>query len=114
MKRVLPVLMALILLNSATAAQTTVAATESTSTVELTSEQRTVIKRYASERYLQPVRLKGLIPAGSTVPDDVEFDLLPGAIIRQNPRLKGYSYFLSETGTYIVDPGSRRVITSID
>jgi hypothetical protein len=44
----------------------------------------------------------------------VEFDLLPGAIISQNPRLKGYSYFLSDTGTYIVDPGSRRVITSID
>lgn len=51
---------------------------------------------------------------GSTVPADLTFEPLPSTVIRENPHLKGYSYFLTGEDTYIVDPRSRRVITAID
>ncbi|GEP05611.1 DUF1236 domain-containing protein [Methylobacterium oxalidis] len=72
------------------------------------------LKSYAIARHATPVRLKERIVAGSTVPDFVAFEPLPAAIVSESPRLKSYSYFHSDTGTYIVDPASRRVITSID
>jgi hypothetical protein len=84
--------------------------------IEIGPEQRTLLKRYAIERHATPVRLKERIMAGSTVPTRVQSELepLPVAIIHANPRLKDFSYFLSDTGTYVVDPSSNQVITSID
>ncbi|ACL58627.1 DUF1236 domain-containing protein [Methylobacterium nodulans] len=115
MTRIPSVAVALILFSSAAVAQMAEITTGSTGdVVEITSDQRALIKRHASQRHAHPIRLKRLIPAGSMVPDHVEFEPLPAAIIGENPRLQGYGYFLSETGIYIIAPGSRRVITSID
>ncbi|CAO4186314.1 DUF1236 domain-containing protein [Methylorubrum extorquens] len=115
MKRLLSAAAALALLSSAAVAQTTVTTTSTVGdTVEIAPEQRTVIKKYVTEQQAKPVRLKERVTVGSTVPADVDFQPLPSTIVADNPRLKGYSYFSSDGGTYIVDPGSRRVITTID
>ncbi|WP_336491791.1 DUF1236 domain-containing protein [Methylobacterium nigriterrae] len=115
MKRILSAAAALALLSGAAVAQTTVTTTRSTGdTVEIAPEQRTVIKKYVTEHHSKPVKLKERVTVGSTVPADVTFEPLPSTIVTENPRLKGYSYFSSDSGTYIVDPGSRRVITTID
>ncbi|WP_336490013.1 DUF1236 domain-containing protein [Methylobacterium nigriterrae] len=60
------------------------------------------------------MKLKERVTVGSTVPANVTFEPLPSTIVTENPRLKGYSYFSSDSGTYIVDSGSRRVIATID
>ncbi|GEP05582.1 DUF1236 domain-containing protein [Methylobacterium oxalidis] len=115
MKRMLSAAAALVLLSGAAVAQTTVTTTTGTAdTVEIAPEQRTVIKKYVTEQRAKPVKLKERVTVGSTVPADIEFQQLPSTIVSSNPRLKGYSYFSSDSGTYIVDPGSRRVITTID
>lgn len=115
MKHILSAAAALALLSGAAVAQTTVTTTSRTAdTVEIVPEQRTVIKKYVTEQHAKPVRLKERVTVGSTVPADVEFQTLPSTIVSSNPRLKGYSYFSSDSGTYIVDPGTRRVITTID
>ena len=115
MKRVLTAAAALALLTGAAVAQTTVTTTErTTDTVVIAPEQRTVIKKYVTEQKAKPVKLKERVTVGGTVPADVEFQTLPSTIVTENPRLKGYSYFSSDSGTYIVDPSSRKVITTID
>ncbi len=115
MKRVLSAAAALALLSTAAMAQTTVTTTESTGdVVEIAPEQRTVIKKYVTEHRSAPVRLKERVRVGGVVPADVDFQPLPSTIVSSNPRLKGYSYFSTDEGAYIVDPGSRKVITTID
>ncbi|WP_407530374.1 DUF1236 domain-containing protein [Methylobacterium oryzisoli] len=115
MQRTFVAVAALILLCAAASAQSNTAGhTSSNTAVEITPEQRTIIKRHASQRHAHLVRLERMIPAGSVVPDHVEFEPLPALIVREHPHLTAYGYFLSDTGTYIVDLGSRRVITSID
>ncbi|WP_336490687.1 DUF1236 domain-containing protein [Methylobacterium nigriterrae] len=115
MKRVLPVLAVLASLSCTVAAQPAATTTGSLGdAVEITPQQRSVLKRYTVARHATPVRLRDRIVAGATVPDFVAFEPLPTAIISENLRLKGYSYFYADTGTYIVDPASRLVITSID
>lgn len=106
---------ALTLLSGATVAQTTVTMTEPAGdTVEIAPTQRRMIKKYVTEHRTAPVRLKERVTVGSTVPADVTFEPLPSTVISENLRLKGYSYFSTGEDTYIVDPRSRRVITTID
>ena len=115
MKHVLSAALALTFLSGAALAQSTVTTTtKTTDTVEIAPEQRTVIKKYVTEQKSKPVKLKERVTVGGMVPADVEFQSLPSTIVTSNPRLKGYSYFSSDTGTYIVDPASRKVITTID
>jgi hypothetical protein len=114
MKRALAATVALTLLGGAAVAQTTVTTTDTTGSVEIAPAQRTVIKKYVTEQRAAPVRLKERVTVGSTVPADVEFRTLPDTIVAENPRLKGYSYFSTGEDTYIVDPSSRKVITTID
>lgn len=114
MKRMLSAAAALAMLTGAAVAQTTVTTTDTTGTVEIAPAQRTVIKKYVTEQRAAPVRLKERVTVGGTVPADVEFRTLPDTIVAENPRLKGYSYFSTGEDTYIVDPRSRRVITTIN
>ncbi|ACL60478.1 DUF1236 domain-containing protein [Methylobacterium nodulans] len=114
MTRLLSAATALALLSTAALAQTTVTTTDTTGTIELAPAQRTVIKKYVTEHRVAPARIKERVTVGSTVPADVEFHTLPDTIVTENPRLKGYSYFSTGEDTYIVDPRTRRVITTID
>ena len=115
MKHLLSAAIALTFLSGAALAQPTVTTTtKTTGTVEIAPEQRTVIKTYVTDQRSKPVKLKERVTVGGMVPADVEFQPLPSTIVTSNPRLKGYSYFSSDTGTYIVDPSSRKVITTID
>lgn len=115
MNRLLSAAAALALLSGAAVAQTTVTTTESAGdTVEIAPAQRTVIKKYVTEHRTKPVTLKERVKVGSTVPADVTFEPLPSTVISENPRLKGYSYFSTGEDTYIVEPRSRRVISTID
>ncbi|MFE1598600.1 DUF1236 domain-containing protein [Methylobacterium sp. ID0610] len=111
MKRI-PLAVAVSMLVSGAAAAQTVARQHDA--VEIASHHRALIKRYARQHHVNRIWLDRPLPAGSVAPKHVAFDPLPTVVIAQNPRLEGYGYFLAETGTYIVDPGSRRVITSID
>ena len=114
MKSILSAAVAALLLSGAAVAQTTVTTTGPTDTIEVAPAQRTVIKKYVTEHRTAPVRLKERVSVGSTVPADLEFQTLPDTIVTENPRLRGYSYFSTGDDTYIVDPRSRRVITTID
>src|SRR4051794_35021893 len=117
MQRTCVIVTALTLLGSvpSTAQSNPTSTGSSNTTTEITPEQitpaqRTLIKRYASQHYTRPVRLERMIPAGGTVPNHVEFEPMPAPIVRQHPHLKDFGYFASDTGTYIVDPHSQKVI----
>ncbi|WP_407523573.1 DUF1236 domain-containing protein [Methylobacterium oryzisoli] len=85
-----------------------------TGTLDVTLEQRTLIKQYAHQHRSNLILMKLLLPAGATVPEDVVLDPLPYTVVSRSPHLRDCGYFLSDTGTYIVDARSRRVVTSID
>lgn len=115
MKPLLSAAAALALLSGAAVAQTTVTTTtRDADAIEIAPAQRTVIKKYVTEHRAAPVRLKERVKVGNTVPADIDFQTLPSTIVSENPRLKGYSYFSTGDDIYVVDPGSRRVITTID
>ena len=79
--------------------------------VELAPEQRTRIKEYVVKEKVKPVTVKERISVGATLPADVELRAVPSD---WGPSVSKYRYVYSDNHVYFVDPGSRRVVTTID
>ena len=95
----------------ATAALLTTGAFAQTATVEIAPEQRTKIKQYVTTQKVAPVTVKERVSVGSTLPADVRLSPVPAD---WGPSVSKYQYFYSDNHVYFVDPGSRKVVTSID
>jgi Protein of unknown function (DUF1236) len=79
--------------------------------VEIAPEQRTRIKEYVVKEKVRPVTVKERISVGATLPADVELRPVPGD---WGPAVSKYRYVYSDDHVYFVDPGTRRVVTTID
>src|SRR4051812_15586719 len=82
-----------------------------TTTIEIAPEQRTRIKEYVVKEKVRPVTVKERISVGATLPADVELRPVPGD---WGPAVSKYRYVYSDDHVYFVDPGTRRVVTTID
>jgi Protein of unknown function (DUF1236) len=113
MKHLLAAGVALALLAGPVAAQTAVTTTtDTTGSITIAPEKRTVIKQRLGST--KPVTLKEKVSVGMTVPSDVELVTVPEAIYSDVPAIRNYRYFVYNDDVVLVDPSSRRVVQVIE
>ncbi len=77
-------------------------------TVVIAPEQETVIREYVKSKPVASIDLPGVeLNIGSTVPDTVELHKIDKPDV-------AYSYTVVGNRTYVVEPGTRKVVTVID
>lgn len=77
-------------------------------TVVIAPEQETVIREYVKSKPVASIDLPGIeLNIGSTVPDTVELHTIDAPDI-------AYSYTVVGNRTYVVEPGTRKVVHVID
>ncbi|MEZ0171060.1 DUF1236 domain-containing protein [Microvirga sp. TS319] len=92
-------------------AQTAVTTTETTGSITIAPEKRTIIhERLGSTK---PVTVKEKVTVGATVPGTVELQTVPDTIVSDIPSVKGYSYFVYNNDVVFVDPKTRKVVTIV-
>jgi len=114
MKRtVLMAAAALALCAPAAFAQTSVTTTTTApgASVTISTDQRTKIKQYVTEKKIRPVTVKEKIAVGATLPADVELEAVPSD---WGPEVSRYRYVYSDDYVALVEPSSRRVIQVIE
>jgi Protein of unknown function (DUF1236) len=79
--------------------------------VEISPEQRTVIRQYVVKQRVKPVTVREDIRVGGTLPADVDLVVVPSD---WGPGLSRYRYVYWNDRVVLVDPGERRVIHVID
>jgi hypothetical protein len=90
----------------------TTTTTETTGSITIAPEQRTVIRQRLSTA--KPVTVKENVTIGTTVPDTVELQTVPDTIVSDIPSVKGYSYFVYNDDVVLVDPKTRKVVTIVE
>jgi hypothetical protein len=77
-------------------------------TVVIAPEQETVIREYVKKKPIASIDLPGVeLNIGSTVPDTVEIHEIDAPDI-------AYSYTVVGGRTYVVEPGTRKVVHVLD
>jgi hypothetical protein len=77
-------------------------------TVVIAPEQQTVIREYVQSKPLASIDLPGVeLNIGSTLPDTVELHRIEAPDI-------AYSYTVVGGRTYVVEPGTRKVVYVLD
>jgi hypothetical protein len=94
-------------------AQTSVTTTTTApgASVTISTDQRTKIKQYVTEKKIRPVTVKEKIAVGATLPADVELVAVPSD---WGPEVSRYRYVYSDDHVALVEPSSRRVIQVIE
>ena len=91
---------------------TTTTRTESTGSITIAPEKRTVIKQRFTGA--PATTIKERVTIGATVPADVELMAVPETVVTEIPTVKSYRYFRYNDDVVLVDPSSRRVVQIID
>ena len=90
----------------------TTTTTETTGSITIAPEQRTVIHQRLGTT--KPVTVKERVTVGATIPDAVELQTVPDTIVSDIPSVKGYSYFVYNDDVVLVDPKTRKVVTIVE
>ncbi|MXQ12451.1 DUF1236 domain-containing protein [Microvirga makkahensis] len=90
----------------------TTTTTETTGSITIAPEKRTIIRERLSTA--EPVTVKEKVTVGWTVPDTVELETVPDTIVSDIPTVKGYSYFVYNDDVVLVDPKTRKVVTIVE
>ncbi|KLK93040.1 hypothetical protein AA309_10705 [Microvirga vignae] len=90
----------------------TTTTTETTGSITIAPEKRTVIRQRLSTA--KPVTVKENVTVGWTVPETVELQTVPDTIVSDIPSVKGYSYFVYNDDVVLVDPKTRKVVTIVE
>lgn len=91
---------------------TTTTRSDTTGSIMIAPEKRTVIKQRFTGAPVTTVKEK--VTVGATVPADVELMAVPDTVVTELPTVKSYRYFRYEDDVVLVDPSSRRVVQIID
>ncbi len=91
--------------NAQTSVTTTTTTTgpETTGSITIAPEKRTVIRQQLSTA--QPVTVQESVTVGWTVPETIVSDV---------PTVKGYRYFVHDDDVVLVDPQTRKVVTILE
>jgi hypothetical protein len=80
--------------------------------LSLEPQQRTVIKRYVTERQVPQVEMRGPVTVGAAIPAEVELQPAP---YEWGPQVTRYSYVYDDDDQVVfVDPQTRRVVDVLD
>lgn len=91
---------------------TTTTRTETTGSITIAPEKRTVIKQRFTGAPVTTFKEK--VTVGATIPAEVELSAVPETVVTEIPTVKSYRYFRYNDDVVLVDPSSRRVVQIID
>jgi hypothetical protein len=84
---------------------------ETTGSINISAEQKTVIKNTIVETNVKPVDVDFKVSIGINVPKTIELHRLPPKVVEIVPAYREYLYFIVADGMIvIVDPGSYEVV----
>jgi Protein of unknown function (DUF1236) len=83
-------------------------------TVNLTLEQRHVIRELVKELKVNPAKDEPKVAAGDNVPDKVELRPIPALIGQKVPQIKSHRFFVTQAQIVIVDPQDPKVVEVIE
>lgn len=92
-------------------------ATTSERKLNLSSQQKEIIrKHYSSKRVTTGAapRARTKVIVGEEAPESVEIHTFPAEVYREVPAIRSYRYIEGDSGIYLVEPNSRRVIEEFD
>jgi uncharacterized protein DUF1236 len=111
---------AIVLLASAAAAtaQTTIIERDSPAVIrreriELTPAQRTTIYRTVTRERLQAAEPGFAVTLGARVPEAVELQDIPSAVVAEVPSVRRYRYMVVNNEVLLVDPATSQVVEII-
>jgi hypothetical protein len=82
--------------------------TAAAQSVVISPEGQTVIREYVIEHPVEPVENLGPVELGEVLPESVEMYPLEDPTLA--PEYREYRYVVVEGRTYLVEPGTRRII----
>ena len=84
--------------------------------LNLSSHDREIIRKHYSRTTTtgSAPRTRTKVIVGEEVPESVEIHSFPAEVYREVPAIREYRYIQGDSGTYLVEPGSRRVIEELD
>ena len=85
-----------------------------TATIELAPEVRTSFHEHVTTGNIAPVTVDTELVVGGVVPPEITFHPVPPTIIEVAPELDAHEYFVVDGRIYVVEPGTRTVVTVID
>ena len=78
-------------------------------TINLTQEQRFIIKENLKDLHLPKVSSNAPETIGDVVPQTIELHSLPTEAIRKVPQARSHLFFMKENDVVLVSPSDRRV-----
>src|SRR5688572_29325009 len=85
-----------------------------TRTINLTVEQRHVIRELVREQKVEPATLDAKLAAGDLVPQQVELHPIPTLIGQKVPQVKSHRFFVTREQIVLVDPNDNRIADVIE
>jgi len=82
--------------------------------MNLTLEQRHVIKEIVKDLKVEPASANTDIAVGASVPKNVNLQPMPSEIAAKVPRIKSHVFFVKNGQIVIVDPTENKVVEVID
>jgi hypothetical protein len=82
--------------------------------VNLTLEQRHVIKEIIKDLNVSPAQQNVETSVGATVPATVNLNPMPQVVAEKVPQVKSHLFFLKDGKVVIVDPKENKIVDAID
>jgi Protein of unknown function (DUF1236) len=82
-----------------------------TAIVEITPQQRTIIREHVVTQRVAPITIPGQLRVGAALPADVNLVTVPDG---WGPEFRRYRYVYWNDRVVLVEPGSRKVVQIID
>jgi hypothetical protein len=85
-----------------------------TRTINLSLEQRHVIRELIKEAKVAETPVGGKVSPGDDVPDKVELHPIPALVGQKVPQIKAHRFYVAEGRIVIVDPQESKVVEVIE
>ena len=95
-------------------AQAPPAGEQRTPTVNLTVEQRHMIKELLKEFKVEPISTAAPTTIGETVPERVTVQPIPVEVAQRVPQVRSHSYYIKDEHIVLVDPKDRKIADVIN
>jgi hypothetical protein len=82
--------------------------------INLTLEQRHVIKEIIKDLNVSPALQSTDTTVGATVPATISLSPMPQVVAEKVPQVKSHMFFLKDGKVVIVDPKENRIVDAID
>jgi hypothetical protein len=82
--------------------------------INLTLEQRHVIKEIIKDLNIAPAQQKIETAVGATVPATIALSPMPQIVSEKVPQIKSHLFFLDDGKVVIVDPKENKIVDAID